>query len=92
MQKDSNVFENAYKDRLSQETKRLIKSMENYMQFIVKKELQAFDDYIEEKLSHGCESSIEEKDIENLRRKFYDRIKNRMFKILQEAFQQNSTR
>ena len=49
MQKDSNIFENAYKDRLSQETKRLIKSMENYMQFIVKKELQAFDDYIEDK-------------------------------------------
>jgi hypothetical protein len=88
---NNNIFENAYKDRLSQETKRLMGSMENYMQQIVKKELQSFDEYIEEKLANTPDHTVDEKDVEALRKKFYDRIKNRMFKILQQAFLQNSS-
>ena len=86
----NNIFEKTYKDRLSNETKRLLGSMENYIQNIIKKELKAFDTYIDEKLADTEDNSIEEKDVESQRKKFYERIKNRLFKILQEAFMHNS--
>ena len=72
------------------ETQNLIESMEKYMQQIVKKELKAFDDYIEEKLKKYPQHLVDYDEVYQLRQKFYERIRSRMMMMLEQAFKNNN--
>lgn len=72
--------------KMTEDTKNLLIKMENYMQKIMQKELKAFDEYIEDKLTQYDDHLIDYDEVESLRKKFYERIHKRMLNILDDAF------
>jgi hypothetical protein len=85
----ASLLEKMQSSEMAEETKQLLKSMEKYMRKIVKKELNAFDEYISEKLKKYPDHLVDYDEVELLRKKFYDRIKSRMLTILEDAFHNN---
>lgn len=56
----------------------------------MKKELKAFDDYIEEKLKKYPQHLVDYDEVYQLRQKFYERIRSRMMMMLEQAFKNNN--
>lgn len=81
--KPNSIYEKTYKTRLNKETKNLMKSMEHYMSNQIKLELQKFDNSIK------AFEVLDAQFLADIRQVYYDKVKSKILKILQETFQKN---